>query len=73
MDEIIVAPNSESLARLAAGNVIEIANMAITRSGWFLFVLSGGSTPKILYRMLGSKEFRHEIDWTKVCFFFGYE
>lgn len=41
--------------------------------GRFTVALAGGSTPKALYRLLASDEFRDRIDWPKVFFFFGDE
>ncbi|SFH47956.1 6-phosphogluconolactonase [Pedobacter insulae] len=52
--------------------VIEIANQAIESKGSFNFVLTGGNSPKELYRQLATT-YKNEIDWTKVYFFFGDE
>ncbi|HTM97783.1 MAG TPA: 6-phosphogluconolactonase [Pedobacter sp.] len=52
--------------------VIEIANQAIATKGSFNFVLTGGNSPKELYRQLATT-YKNEIDWTKVYFFFGDE
>jgi 6-phosphogluconolactonase len=42
-------------------------------SGKFVLALAGGSTPKSLYNLLASENFRSQIDWQKVFFFFGDE
>jgi len=39
----------------------------------FTIVLSGGSTPKKLHRLLASPEFRNRIDWQKLHVFWGDE
>ena len=39
----------------------------------FSLLLSGGNTPKNLYRVLASARFRHAIDWKKINIFFGDE
>ena len=39
----------------------------------FRVALSGGSTPKLLYRLLASEEYRDRIAWDRVEFFFGDE
>ena len=52
--------------------VIEIANESIKIKGRFDFVLTGGNSPKELYKQL-STTYKHKIDWTKVFFFFGDE
>lgn len=52
--------------------VIEIANESIATKGRFDFVLTGGNSPKELYKEI-STTFKDQIDWTKVYFFFGDE
>src|SRR5205085_1753455 len=39
----------------------------------FSLVLSGGSTPKALYELLASEDYRDQINWAKVKIFFGDE
>lgn len=39
----------------------------------FNVALSGGSTPRLLYDLLTSEPFRHEIPWHSIRFFFGDE
>lgn len=39
----------------------------------FTIVLSGGSTPKKLYQLLASNEFKEKIDWEKLHVFWGDE
>ena len=36
-------------------------------------VLSGGNSPKKLYQLLTSDDYKNKIDWSKVSFFFGDE
>ncbi len=50
-----------------------IGNQAIKEKDRFTVVLAGGTTPKSLYQVLSSDEFRDRIDWEKICFFFGDE
>ncbi len=52
--------------------VVEIAKKSIEKKGRFDFVLTGGNSPKELYRELGTT-YKDKIDWTKVFFFFGDE
>lgn len=63
----------EKLNIFAAEKFVEIANNAIEKRGYFTVALAGGSTPKLLYQLLSSGNFRDKIDWTKVSFFFGDE
>ena len=39
----------------------------------FRVALSGGSTPKLLYQLLASEEYRDRVAWDRVEFFFGDE
>ena len=73
MREILVAKDKDELNAMAAAKFVEIANSAIRDNGRFTVALAGGSTPKSLYRLLASDEFRNKIDWPKVFFFFGDE
>lgn len=73
MHEIIVAAGKNELSRIAAERFIEIAVSAIGENGRFAVALSGGSTPRSLFNLLATEEFRTRIDWNKVYFFFGDE
>ena len=43
------------------------------QSGRFTVALSGGSTPKTLYSLLASPEYRGRVDWPRVHLFWGDE
>ncbi len=73
MSEIKVFDEAEELDQFAAKSFISIGNQAIKKNGRFSIVLSGGSSPKELYKLLASDDFRSQIDWQKVFFFFGDE
>ena len=60
------------LGREASEFLVTQASNAINRTGRFTISLSGGSTPKALYRLLSS-EFGDRIEWSQVYFFFGDE
>ena len=53
--------------------LLETGNKAIAKNQKFNLVLSGGSSPKVLFNLLSSEEYRNRIDWSKVFFFFGDE
>lgn len=53
--------------------IISTATEAVVRQGQFTIALSGGSSPKKLYELLSSDDYRNKIDWGKVFFFFGDE
>jgi 6-phosphogluconolactonase len=73
MPKVLVKTDLNELSQYAAEFFETVANDAIRNKGRFAVSLSGGSTPKALYRLLSSDEFRHRVDWSKVYFFFGDE
>ncbi len=73
MKEIIIAKDSDELNRIAAEKFVSIAQKAIEQNSKFTVALAGGSTPKSLYNLLASEDFRLQIDWQEVFFFFGDE
>ncbi len=65
--------NLEELNVFAAKKFIAAGRAAIEQNGKFIVALAGGSTPKSLYTLLASENFRSQIDWQKVFFFFSDE
>lgn len=71
---IKIFADAEQLNHFAAKKFVEIANASIhSDDGNFTVALSGGSTPKSLYQLLSSNEYKNKVDWSKVFFFFGDE
>jgi 6-phosphogluconolactonase len=70
---IKVFHNIEELNNFAAEKFVEIADEAIKKREQFSVALAGGSTPKSLYQLLASDEFKDKIDWSHTFFFFGDE
>ena len=68
----IFSAEDEVLAALA-DYFIEVAKQAVTDNGQFNVSLSGGSSPKKLYEMLASSDYKYKVEWDKVYFFFGDE
>ena len=72
--KVKVLADASAIARAAAHVVIEAAKSAVSASGRFTLVLSGGSTPKALYSLLASDAaLRAEMPWARTYFFFGDE
>jgi 6-phosphogluconolactonase len=71
--EVVVRPSLEALSREAASRFQRLATQSIAAGGRFSVALSGGSTPRALYRLLGEPPFRGAIDWTRVHLFWGDE
>lgn len=63
----------DELFHFAAEKFVETGNAAIENQGRFTVALAGGSTPKSLYELLTTEEFKTRLDWEKVFFFFGDE
>ena len=70
---IKVFPTIEELNNFAAEKFVEIANNAIEKRGRFAVALSGGSTPKSLFKLLSGDKFKNKTDWSRTFFFFGDE
>ena len=69
--EVRIFPDLPSLSRAAAEEFITRAGEAIQSRGLFTVALSGGSTPRTLYSLLGGEaHFRDRVAWEKVHFFF---
>lgn len=67
---IEIFPNPAALAH-HVGEWITAA--AISAKETFRVSLSGGSTPKTLYQLLASDEFRNRFPWQRVSWYFGDE
>lgn len=65
-------PGMEALSRRAAALFMELSEKAIARRGRFSVALSGGSTPEMLYALLGS-EYKDKIKWEQTDVFFADE
>jgi 6-phosphogluconolactonase len=66
-----VLADLDEVARAAAEEVIRLAGEAVRAHGRFTLALSGGSTPRALFRLL--VEARDRIDWGAVQVFWGDE
>jgi 6-phosphogluconolactonase len=73
MPDIEVSKDASGLARAAAGQFITLAASALAARGRFAAALSGGSTPKAMFKLLATKEFSARIDWPGVHLFWGDE
>jgi 6-phosphogluconolactonase len=71
--EVRVLPEPEELARAASKEFAGAARDAVQNRGVFRVVLSGGSTPRALYRLLAAGFPRRGLPWRETRFFFGDE
>lgn len=70
-----VVDDAAALARAAAEDFLRTLEESIETRGRFTVALSGGSTPRALYRLLASEDepYRRLIPWDAVHFFWGDE
>lgn len=74
MEKLNVAPDAASLALSAARRVAALVAAAIARTGSARLCLTGGQTPREMYRLLGgSSGLVAPVDWTKVDLFWSDE
>lgn len=71
--DIAVPGNSALTLQFCLEHFVACAREAIQARGRFIVALSGGSTPKSIYRALSSQAQNMRIDWTKVMLFWSDE
>jgi 6-phosphogluconolactonase len=70
---VYVCADAPDVARAAARHFVDWAWQSIAKDGNFNVALSGGSTPRDLFRLLATPEFRAQVDWPRVHLFWGDE
>lgn len=65
--------SQEEILRKAAEIFSQSAKDAIKEKGYFSVSLTGGSSPKGLYQLLATDEYKKQIDWSKILVFWGDE
>ena len=73
MRHVRIYPDAHSLAHAAAEHFVAVAVAAITARGQFSVALSGGSTPRPLYKRLATEELASQLPWASVHVFWGDE
>src|ERR1041384_7893040 len=71
--EVQVIEDPEQVAREAAGLFVRLSIEAVSTRGAFSVALSGGSTPRRVYELLADDDYRTQVSWPNVHFFFGDE
>ena len=72
-DNIRIFENSKELYENAAATIINLVNEFINNNDKCTFVLSGGNTPRNLYKLLLDDRYKNYVNWQKVYFFWGDE
>jgi len=68
-----IYPDPETLSTAAARRWLELAGQAIKARGAFHVALSGGSTPRALFRQLALLGHADAVEWDRVHVYFGDE
>src|SRR5512139_1251914 len=71
--EIVIVPDADALAGVAAERFAQQAREAVKSRERFTAVLSGGSTPGGLFRLLAEEPYRTQIPWAQVHLFWADE
>lgn len=71
--DILIIGDREKTFAFCAEHFIETANKAIEDHGMFYVAISGGSTPKGIFKQLATPENRKRIPWKKVMLFWSDE
>jgi 6-phosphogluconolactonase len=71
--DIRIAGDGQEWAYAVATLILAISEQAIESRGRFLIALSGGSTPKTLFQMVATPEWKDRFNWGRTVFLFGDE
>jgi len=70
--DLCIFPSPEALSLAAAEAFAQLANKVIAAKGRFAVALAGGNTPRTIYKLLAT-DYREQIEWPRVHFFWGDE
>jgi 6-phosphogluconolactonase len=70
---VIVVPDGDALARLAAETLTSVVAEAHAQGRAAAVALSGGSTPKKMGQLLAGQDYRNRVHWDSVEIFWGDE
>jgi 6-phosphogluconolactonase len=66
---ITVFDDLDQLYKQATETFAELSEKSIQEKGKFVVALSGGSSPKAIFKLLATDEYAGRIDWSKIYFF----
>ena len=67
--EIIIRDTPSQAAAAAADLFAKTARECVSDKGFFTVAVSGGSTPRLMHRMLAKEPYRREVPWNKTHIF----
>jgi len=68
-----ISKDIETLSHVFADWLVGFINEVLSIRDSFSIALAGGNTPRRLYQLLASVEYRNQIDWNRIHFFWGDE
>jgi len=71
--ELHILADSGQFSKRVAEWIVETISETLKKQDRFTWVLSGGNTPRSIYRLLASSPYREKIDWEKLHLFWGDE
>ncbi|MFS4432279.1 6-phosphogluconolactonase [Chryseobacterium sp. GVT01B] len=66
---ITVFDDLEKLYKEAADAFVDLSKKSIQKNDRFVVALSGGSSPKAIFKLLATQKYAEQIEWNKVYFF----
>lgn len=66
---ITVFDDLDTLYKKAADTFVDLSEKAIQKHDRFAVALSGGSSPKAIFKLLATEEYAQKIEWNKIYFF----
>lgn len=66
---ITVFDDLEKLYKKAADTFVDLSQKSIQKNNRFVVALSGGSSPKAIFKLLATQEYAEKIEWNKLYFF----
>ncbi len=66
---VTIVDNLELLYKEAADQFVDFAKEAIQDKGIFVVAVSGGSSPKAIFKLLATQNYAEQIDWKNIYFF----
>jgi 6-phosphogluconolactonase len=71
--ELHIFDNKEILSDKLASWICDLVAETLKKQEFFTLVLSGGSTPNLLYEKLAAPQYRNKINWKRIHIFWGDE
>jgi 6-phosphogluconolactonase len=68
-----VSKDIESLSHYFADWLVNYINEVLSKQDRFTIALAGGNTPRKLYQLLASNDYKEKVDWKRMHFFWGDE